>query len=304
MGVWDKLFGKGKAKEAAAIPADSSRPAESNERINRLWESAKKLGLSDAEREKAVSIYSEILSLVNVDSTSLNVGAIFWQRAVSYRILKKYDAALDDLKRAVEFAERRNDQHLVWDCQRVIEEIRVEKRNLEIEASGGKKAEKFKAMEQQAHKLWGAGPEADAAFENLFADLQNDDPDIRDEASRLLAESTPNIIRKLITIYQECLNSDPRRASLAGRVLGRRIVKKRDMEIDARENKAFYGIAVSFISCPCVHCYYMNTGIPAPPNGPMVAYYHQIDDKGAYAVPVLCDKCGKEFFVVWDVDPR
>ena len=166
----------------------------------------------------------------------------------------------------------------------------------------GENASKLNDMQEQAHGLWLSGPDFDRAFNSLFADLVNDDPDIRAEASRLLADAR-NALQKLISIYQECLHSDPQRASLAGRVLGRKLAKGSDDMIHAENALIMYGFSASFIPCPCVHCGYFNRGIAAPPGGPMVPYYHQSDDKGAYAVPVLCDKCGKEFFVVWDTDP-
>lgn len=274
-----------------------------DDRVKRLWKTAKKLGWSDAEREKAIAIYTELLSLVDETSQSFNVCAVFRNRAISYRGLKNYDAALEDLARELEIAQRRGDRLRVMECQKIMEETREWKRKAEIEASGGEKAEKFRAMEQQAHKLWGTQPDADAAFQSLFADLQNNDPDVRAEASQLLADSR-NALQRLISIYQECLNSDPRRASLAGRVLGRKIAKGSDDMIPLEIAKIWYGITVSFIPCTCLHCGHINRGIPAPPKGPMIPYYHQEHDKGAYAVPVLCDKCGKDFFVVWDIDPR
>lgn len=274
-----------------------------DDRVKRLWKTAKKLGWSDAEREKAIAIYTELLSLVDETSQSFNVCAVFRNRAISYRGLKNYDAALEDLTRELEIAQRRGDRLRVMECQKITEETREWKRKAEIEASGGEKAEKFRAMEQQAHKLWGTQPDADAAFQSLFADLQNNDPDVRAEASQLLADSR-NALQRLISIYQECLNSDPRRASLAGRVLGRKIAKGSDDMIPLEIAKIWYGITVSFIPCTCLHCGHVNRGIPVPPKGPMIPYYHQEHDKGAYAVPVLCDKCGKDFFVVWDIDPR
>lgn len=51
------------------------------EKINHLWESAKKLDWSDVEREKAVGIYTELLGLVDEDSTAFNVCAILRNRA-------------------------------------------------------------------------------------------------------------------------------------------------------------------------------------------------------------------------------
>ncbi|MCK4311000.1 MAG: zinc ribbon domain-containing protein, partial [Methanomicrobia archaeon] len=115
-----------------------------DDRINHLWESAKKLGWSDAECKKAVAIYTELLGLVDETSTSFNMCAIFWNRAMSYRSLRNYDAALEDLARELEIAQRREDQLRVMKCQKIIEETREWKQKAEIEASGGEKAEKFR----------------------------------------------------------------------------------------------------------------------------------------------------------------
>jgi hypothetical protein len=56
-----------------------------DERINRLWESAKKLysGGSDAERQRALLIYTELLGLVDESSASHNICAILRNRAMS-----------------------------------------------------------------------------------------------------------------------------------------------------------------------------------------------------------------------------
>jgi hypothetical protein len=172
-----------------------------------------------------------------------------------------------------------------------------------IETSPAQKADKLHMMSEALRAFMGGGGNADQAFESLFADLKDKDPEIRAEASRLLNESTDAQLR-LVTIYQECLKSDPRRASLAGRVLGRYLAEGRQGMIDPDIAKMTFGLKVSFLPCGCDHCGKLNKGIPAPPNGGMVPYYSQKDNKGAYAVPVLCDKCGMEFFVVWDQNPR
>lgn len=307
MKLWERLFGKSTAtKKPSAAPAPSStskREESPDERINRLWENARKLGWSDEEQEKALGIYTELLTLIDEQSTAYNVCAILRNRAIAHRSLKNYDAALEDLARELEIAQRRGDRMRVMECRKITEETQERKRKAQIQAGGGEKASKLKDMEEQAHGLWRSGPDFDRAFNSLFADLENDDPDVRAEASRLLADAR-NALQKLVSIYQECLNSDPRRASLAGRVLGRKVAKGSDDMIHAQIAQMRYGISASFIPCSCVHCGHLNRGIAAPPSGPMVAYYHQSDDKGAYAVPVLCDKCGKEFFVVWDTVPR
>ena len=307
MKLWERLFGKKRGTDkprSASTPSSTARRGQSpDERINRLWESARKLGWSDEEQEKAAAIYTELLTLIDEQSTTYNVCAILRNRAIAHRSLKNYDAALEDLARELEIAQRRGDGMRVRECRKIAEETQEWKRKEQIQAGGGQKASKLEQMEQEAHGLWRSGPDFDRAFDGLFADLKNDDPDVRAEASRLLADAR-NALQRLISIYQECLDSDPRRASLAGRVLGRKMAKGSNDVIHAQIAQMMYGISVSFIPCPCVHCGHLNRGIAAPPSGPMVPYYHQSDDKGAYAVPVLCDKCGKEFFVVWDSVPR
>jgi tetratricopeptide (TPR) repeat protein len=287
MKLWRNLFGKSSAEK---------KPAQ-------LWKDARNLGWSDAEQEKAVGIYSELLTLIDEQSTTYNVCAILRNRAIAHRRLKNYDAALEDLARELEIAQRRGDRMRVMECRKITEETQEWKRKAQIQAGGGDKATKLQAMEEQARRLWGGEPDFGKAFDNLFADLENNDPDVRAEASRLLAEAS-KALQKVVSIYQECLNSDPWRASLAGRVLGRKIAKGSDDMIHAQIAQMMYGISASFIPCSCVHCGHLNRGIASPPNGPMVPYYHQSDDKGAYAVSVLCDRCGKKFFVVWDMDPR
>jgi tetratricopeptide (TPR) repeat protein len=307
MKLWEKLFGKRTVtKKPSTTPPQSSaskHEESQDELVNRQWENARKLGLSDGEHEKALGIYTELLTLIDEQSTTFNVCAILHNRAISYRYLKNYDAALEDLARELEIAQKRGDQMRVLECQRIIEETQEWKRKAQIQARGGDKVSKLKSMEEQEYGLRRDESDFDRAFNSLFADLENSDPDVRTEASMLLAEAR-KALRKVIAIYQECLNSDPRRASLAGRVLGRKLAKGSNDMIQAEIAKIWYGISASFIPCSCIHCGHLNLGIAAPPSGPMIPYYHQSDNKGAYAVPVLCDKCGKEFFVVWATDPR
>jgi tetratricopeptide (TPR) repeat protein len=308
MGFWDKLFGKGKTQETAATPAKPAQPEKSteslDERINRLWESARELGWSDADREKAVTMYTELLGLVDEGSTSYNVCAILRNRALSHRSLKNYDAALEDLAQELEIAQRKGDQLRVMECQKITKETHEWKRNAEIEAGGGPKAEKIRKMEEAEHKLWRTEAEAEAAFETLFSDLQDGDPDVRAAAARLLADN-PNAIRKLISVYQDCLGSDPRKGVLAGRVLGRKMDAGSQQMIHAQISAIRFGIQVAFTPCVCDHCGQLNVGIPVPERGLYTPFYSQQDDQNcAYALPVLCDFCGKEFFIAWDSDPR
>lgn len=305
MGFLRWFFGKrgpGGASASTKKAAIAQEEVSADDRAQALFETYKELGVSDEVREKAVSILSEILEILDLETTELHPGIVYWQRAMRYKYGSNYDAALEDFNQARLFAQRRGDSMLDRDCVREIDEIRQQKRRAEIEASAGERAAKFQTMEQQSQALWGSGPEADAAFNDLFNDLENADADIRLNASRILADSNQTL-RRLVSIYEKCLNSDPPRAHLAGRVLGRRIAKGLAEPISSDVPKMMYGLDISVIPCSCAYCGAMNIGIAAPPRGPAVPYYHQKDDKGAHAIPTRCDKCSKAFFVVWDTDP-
>lgn len=271
--------------------------------VRELWEKAMKLDVS-TEGTRRVSILTEIIGSVDPECTAISLGTVYYQRAVTHRILEKRDEALTDLRKAVEYAERRGETNLVWDCQRIIEEVRIEQREHEIKTSGGEKAAKFRDMERTVYVAAKQGSEGEKAFDSIFADLENTDPDIRDQASYLMTEERGLVFKRLLNTYIECQTSNPRRASLAGRVLGRGIVKKRQMDIEPSEGMAYYGIPVSFLSCCCAHCGFINTGIAAPPNGLRTSCNCEGNPRGTFSVPVLCEKCGREFFIVWDRDPR
>jgi tetratricopeptide (TPR) repeat protein len=309
MKPWKKLFSKNteipKARTPSVWPPNQVSQKNLNQRIDQLWEIAMKLGGSIEDLKKQVDIYTELLSLVDEKSTQYNLCAILRHRAIAYRDLKDYDSALTDLGREMYIAQKRQNHTRVMECRKIIAETEEQRRKAQILASGGEKAIKLRTIEERVQELINNGPDFESAFNRLFDDLTDNDADINAEASQGLA-NTWNALKKLSTIYQDSLNSDPKRASLAGRVLSRKLMSARDSNgyVRAPIVQQILGFSASFIPCACIYCGYLNAGIAAPPNGPVVPYYHQMDDKGAYAVPVLCDKCGKEFFVVWDTDPR
>jgi hypothetical protein len=326
MGFLNRLFGRGQKPETVPEPAPpapepappaaapaGSQPSPSTaaqgaslspeEHIRQLWEGALKLGWSDAERKKAVSTYTELLSIVPETSTSFNICAILHNRAVSYRSLKQWEPALADLTRELALADCQGDQARLAECRRLVEDTRERNEEAANLAAQREKAERILGMEKMGRQLWSGGPLADIAFDSLFADLQDADADVRAKASAILVEE-PAAVRRLTDIYRQCQASDLSRASLAGRVLGRLLAQDSGAIVHVQQAKLRYGLDVSFIPVACEHCAHMNRGIPAPPRGPWVSSHTQVDDQGAYAVPVLCDKCGKTFFVVWDQDPR
>jgi len=63
----------------------------------------------------------------------------------------------------------------------------------------------------------------------------------------------------------------------------------------------------SSINCP--YCGRPNSVSSWPPNGDYAAFYCQTKENtektpGVYRVPVNCRHCKKDWFVVWDEDPR
>jgi HEAT repeat protein len=138
----------------------------------------------------------------------------------------------------------------------------------------------------------------------LLKALSDSDPEVRAVTRAALIESR-NAISLLVDAYRASVASDPVRACLAGRVLGTKMTGDLGTDmIEARLCQIMYGLDVAFVSCVCGACGAVNKGIPVPPRGPMIPYYGQEGDNGAYAVPVLCDRCGVVFHVAWDSDPR
>lgn len=268
-------------------------------RINRLWESAKKLGWSKADCEKKIPLYTELLSLVEKDP--YKALACFRNRGLCYKSLENYDAAIADFTRELEIHKRRGEPAIL--CSDLLQECHGLKRKAESEVGDDDKSTKIREMVKFEQKLRQTGPEFEAAFEKLFSYLRDENPDIRDEASRMLADSNHGW-DKLVSIYEVCLNTDTRKSILAGRVLGRKIDGGKKDIIHA-QTALMFGIKVAFTPCVCGHCGKLNVGIPVPEKGLYIGFYGQTDNKrGAYALPVLCDYCGKEFFIAWDSDPR
>ena len=59
----------------------------------------------------------------------------------------------------------------------------------------------------------------------------------------------------------------------------------------------------------CAYCNKTDTATSWPRNGDAVPFYYQTKERtdekpGAYRVRMHCPHCGKDWFVVWDEDPR
>ncbi len=89
-------------------------------RVKRLWQEAVALGNSAPDQKRALSIYTLLLTLVNEQNQDFDVCSILRNRAIALRTLKQYDAALSDLTRELEIAQRNDDQDRIPACQKMI----------------------------------------------------------------------------------------------------------------------------------------------------------------------------------------
>jgi hypothetical protein len=63
------------------------------------------------------------------------------------------------------------------------------------------------------------------------------------------------------------------------------------------------------LKCVCAHCGKLNGAIQGPAQGMYVPFYAQAEEEtkarpGAYNIKHRCTFCGKDFYIVWDDDPR
>jgi hypothetical protein len=63
------------------------------------------------------------------------------------------------------------------------------------------------------------------------------------------------------------------------------------------------------IKCVCAHCGKLNENIQGPRSGMYVPFYAQTEEEtkkqsGKYNIKHKCRFCGKEYYIVWDQDPR
>lgn len=141
-------------------------------------------------------------------------------------------------------------------------------------------------------------------FDEIFAHLTDDDPDIRLDAKRILAENRYTV-RRLWAIHNELMDTEPRRAMLAGRVLGHRLNPNGLPRVKSEVTMHKLGVPIAFVTCACPYCGHENPNVPVPSRGldlPFKGYRNRTGT--AYALPVLCDFCGNWFYIGWQEDPR
>jgi hypothetical protein len=141
-------------------------------------------------------------------------------------------------------------------------------------------------------------------FDEVFDHLTDDDPDVRLDAKRILAENRYTV-RRLWAIHNELMDTEPRRAMLAGRVLGHRLNPSGLPKVKSTVTMHKLGMPIAFASCPCAYCGHENPNVPVPPKGLELPFRGYRDRKGtAFVLPVMCDFCGNWFYIGWKEDPR
>lgn len=304
----DRIFRKDQKQRYETVSSRDQvqppQPETPQQKIRRLWQTARTAGLTPAKRQKAIDACSELLEIISPNDPKNDRGDVLRNRAMYYRMLKKYDQAIEDLQQEMELAQNKKLQDRINMCHKLIEETRQLQRRREITNEGGQKAQLFNDMQSQAQQLWDNKPDSNDAFDWLFQKLQHPDADVRAEASRLLAEP-PNSLEKLANIYRNQQRDNPKAASLAGRVLGRKLDINYPNTSPAQVAKLMFGTSLDFLSLPCLHCGFANHAIPIPPNAKELPFRRQLHDKDAeYIVSVICDQCGKEYFLAWDQKPE
>jgi len=142
------------------------------------------------------------------------------------------------------------------------------------------------------------------AFDELFARLDDPDPDIRQDVKGSLASNRYSV-RPLWEIYNELLETEPRRAVMAGRVIGHRLNPHGLPRVPVGTTMTKLGVPIAFLTCACAHCGRENPNIPVPQRGLDLPCTGRLTaGSAAYALEVLCDFCGNYFAATFDQDPR
>lgn len=184
------------------------------------------------------------------------------------------------------------------------ERVASEKLGWGISRASEDKIEELIKLRERAVEVGPDPIESAEPFDDIFERLTDEDPDFRNEARRILAENR-FAVRRLWTIYNELLDSEPRRAVLAGRVLGHRLNPRGLARVSVQVTMTKLGMPIAFTKCPCPYCGRENPNIPVTERGLELPHKGQRDRTGAaFTLPVLCDFCGNEFCVAWGEDPR
>jgi hypothetical protein len=184
------------------------------------------------------------------------------------------------------------------------ERVVIEKKGWGIARASRSKIDEMVALREKLVEFSADSVAMEVAFDELFSRLDDPDPDIRHDVRGSLASNRYSV-RPLWSIYNELLDTEPRRAVLAGRAFGHRLNPHGLKQVPVGTTMLKLGVPVAFVSCACAYCGRDNPNVPVPQHALDLTYEGRRTAEGApYALPVLCDFCGNDFSVVFNGDPR
>jgi len=184
------------------------------------------------------------------------------------------------------------------------ERVVMEKKGWGIARASHAKIDEMVALREKLAEFSADSVAMEVAFDELFVRLDDPDPDIRADVRGSLASNRYSV-RPLWAIYNELMETEPRRAVLAGRVIGHRLNPHGLSRVPVGTTMTKLGVAIAFISCACPNCGRENPNIPVPQRALDLQFEGRLTAEGAaFALPVICDFCGSEFYVAFGEDPR
>ena len=271
-------------------------------RIQSLWKTAQ----GSKNMEPRIAACTELLGLLTDDSTSPSKGDAYKARADSYASHNQYAESVEDLTSAAVFYRQKKNWEAVEKCEA---QMRI-CNNLMKHATLDPASPKARLWWNiQPSNVWDMKAWTEEKMHALLAYLGDPDPDIRARANQIVANlpfyANRTLVDWLISFYRDHLEGDERYTGLrALRQIGRLMHMAPTDSIPFEISLLKFGVTCAFANCTCAFCGWLNTGIPVPAGGLVLPYYAQKDDRGAYAVPAICDHCNKEFYVVWDANPE
>jgi hypothetical protein len=184
------------------------------------------------------------------------------------------------------------------------ERVVIEKKGWGIARASRSKIDEMVALREKLVEFSADSVAMELAFDELFSRLDDPDPDIRHDVKGSLASNRYSV-RPLWSIYNELLETEPRRAVLAGRAFGHRLNPHGLKKIPVSTTMLKLGVPVAFVSGDCAYCGRTNPNVPVPQRALELTYEGRRTADGApYALPVQCDFCGNDFYLVFSADPR
>ncbi|MFO7698250.1 MAG: hypothetical protein R6X16_13990 [Anaerolineae bacterium] len=184
------------------------------------------------------------------------------------------------------------------------ERVIMEKKGWGIARASKAKIDEMVSLREKLVEFSADSQAMEVAFDELFSRLDDPDPDVRNDVKGSLASNRYSV-RPLWAIYNELLDTEPRRAVLAGRAIGHRLNPRGVRRVPVGTTMTKLGLAIAFRTVACPYCGRDNHNVPVTQRGlDLACEGRRTPDGAACALPVLCDFCGNDFFVTFDEDLR